>query len=223
MQYKALPHLTLLTSIMLCAFPASAEILEVTVTNPDGSPVDTLVVFAQPLDFDPPAQVAEKVEIAQLKWAFNPYMTVVQLQDEVAFTNKDDFTHHIYSVSGNNRFSFKLKAKDTHSLQPKLAENRVAQIAMGCNIHDWMSGYILVVDTPYFGKSDDLGVTRLQLEQPGRYQVSLWHPQLEAEDRLLSRVIDVHNDLTLEWSLPTQLEVKLPEVNEEEFDFLEKY
>lgn len=223
MQYKALPHLTLLTSLLLCAFPASAEILEVKVSNPDGSPVDTLVVFAQPLDFDPPAQVTEKVEIAQQEWAFNPYMTVVQLQDEIAFTNKDDFTHHIYSVSGNNRFSFKLKAKDTHSLQPKLAENKVAQIAMGCNIHDWMSGYILVVDTPYFGKSDDLGVTRLQLEQPGRYQVSLWHPQLEAEDRLLSRVIDVHNDLTFEWSLPTQLEVKLPEVNEEEFDFLEKY
>ena len=30
-------------------------------------------------------------------------------------------------------------------------------MTLGCNIHDDMLGYILVVDTPYFGLSDDNG------------------------------------------------------------------
>jgi plastocyanin len=227
-QFKALTPLTVSTSLLATAFAFAAssvfaETLEIKVSNPDGSAVDTMVIFAEPIGFNPPDKVSEKVEIAQEEWAFNPFMTVVQLQDEVAFTNKDDFTHHIYSISGNNRFSFKLKPKGSNSITPELTDNTVAQIVMGCNIHDWMSGYILVVDTPYFGKTDQSGVTQFQLEQDGSYKVTLWHPQLEAEDHLLSRTVDVQKGVTLEWKLPTALKVQLPEVNEDEFDFLEKY
>lgn len=228
MQFKALPPLTVIKPLLTAALalstsPIFAEVLEIKVSNPDGSAVDTMVIFAEPIGFNPPDQVSEKVEIAQEEWAFNPFMTVVQLQDEVAFTNKDDFTHHIYSISGNNRFSFKLKPKSSNSITPELNENSVAQIAMGCNIHDWMSGYILVVDTPYFGKTNKSGVTQLELTQTGSYKVTLWHPQLESENHLLSQTIDVQNDVTIEWKLPTALMVQLPEVNEDEFDFLEKY
>lgn len=228
MQFKAPPLLTVRKSFLATAFvfttsPVSAETLEIKVSNPDGSAVKTMVIYAEPIGFNPPDAVSKRVEIAQEDWAFNPFMTVVQLQDEVAFTNKDDFTHHIYSISGNNRFSFKLKPKGSNSIKPELTGNSIAQIAMGCNIHDWMSGYILVVDTPYFGKTDPSGVKQFQLAQAGSYKVTLWHPQLETDNHLLSQTIDVQKDTRLEWTLPTALKVKLPEVNQDEFDFLEKY
>lgn len=228
MQFKAPPLLTmsksLLTTVLVfISSSLSAEVLEIKVTNPDGSAVDTMVIFAEPIGFNPPDKVSEKVEIAQEEWAFNPFMTVVQRQDEVEFINRDDFTHHIYSISGNNRFSFKLTPKSSNSITPELNDNSVAQIAMGCNIHDWMSGYILVVDTPYFDKTNESGVTQFELTQTGSYKVTLWHPQLASENNLLSQTIDVQKDVTIEWKLPTALKVQLPEVNEDEFDFLEKY
>ena len=34
-------------------------------------------------------------------------------------------------------------------------------VALGCNIHDWMIGYIYVLETPYFGKTGDHGEARL--------------------------------------------------------------
>ncbi|MGH1462318.1 MAG: hypothetical protein ACRBB6_09800 [Neptuniibacter sp.] len=223
MHRKPQPHFLFIFFLFLTAEQASAELLSVNVSNPDGSATDSLVVFTKPVDFSPPARIAKKIEVSQQDRAFNPYMTVIQLQDEVAFTNLDDFTHHIYSISENNHFSFKLQSNDSHHLIPKLSKHGVSQIAMGCNIHDWMSGYILVVDTPYFGKTNSTGNIILELDQPGRYEVTLWHPQLDTKTRLLSQEVDVQKDVTLEWKLPTQLKVELPEVDEEAFDFLEKY
>lgn len=48
---------------------------------------------------------------------------------------------------------------------------------LGCNIHDWMVGYVYVTDDPWFAVSDEQG--RLNLDQlpPGRYTASIWHPQ----------------------------------------------
>jgi hypothetical protein len=47
---------------------------------------------------------------------------------------------------------------------------------LGCNIHDGMLGYILVVDTPYFGLTDGNG--SLQLDAPqGEYAIHVWTPR----------------------------------------------
>lgn len=202
---------------------ASAEALNIQVFNPGHSPVNGVIVYANPLDFPAPDRKAEKIEVSQKNLAFNPFISVTQTDNEVAFTNQDDFTHHIYSISNDNRFSFKLKANHSHDLQPKLAEGQATQIAMGCNIHDWMSGYILVVDTPYFAKTDEQGKLTINLEQAGRYQLTLWHPQLDVQDNQINQTVNIDSDFDLEWELPTTLEVELPEVNEDEFDFLDKY
>jgi hypothetical protein len=52
-------------------------------------------------------------------------------------------------------------------------------VVVGCNIHDWMIGYIVVLDTPYFGKSGAEGTVRVSAP-PGRYMLRVWHPRLDA-------------------------------------------
>ena len=37
-------------------------------------------------------------------------------------------------------------------------------VTLGCNIHDWMLGFILVLDTPWFAQTDKQGKTRLQFD-----------------------------------------------------------
>ena len=51
-------------------------------------------------------------------------------------------------------------------------------VVLGCNIHDWMLGYIYVTDDPRFGVSDAQGHVRLDNLPAGAYHVTLWHPQL---------------------------------------------
>jgi len=50
-------------------------------------------------------------------------------------------------------------------------------VTLGCNIHDWMIGYVLVVPTPFFGKSDAGGAVRLRELPAGSYELRAWHPQ----------------------------------------------
>ena len=51
-------------------------------------------------------------------------------------------------------------------------------VALGCNIHDWMVAYLLVVATPYYAKSDSDGRANLSGVPAGRYRLEVWHPRL---------------------------------------------
>ncbi|MCW4630789.1 hypothetical protein [Marinomonas rhodophyticola] len=56
-------------------------------------------------------------------------------------------------------------------------------VALGCNIHDTMIAWVVVVDTPYFALTDKLGNATVDLPA-GDYQLKVW-------DR---RQIDIPND-----------------------------
>ena len=98
-----------------------------------------MVVYLQPED-DISLPFNEKVvEVGQFDRSFTPYISIMQLGNKVNFKNKDDITHHIYSPIGDNKFSFKIRAGES---QMKSDFQQTGEVAMGCNIHDWMSGYL---------------------------------------------------------------------------------
>ena len=56
-------------------------------------------------------------------------------------------------------------------------------VTLGCNIHDWMIAYILVVSTPHFARTDARGVARMRDLPAGSYELQAWHPQQRARRR----------------------------------------
>jgi hypothetical protein len=50
-------------------------------------------------------------------------------------------------------------------------------VKLGCNIHDWMSGIILVLPTRHFAMTDDNGGYTLSGLSPGEYTLTAWHAQ----------------------------------------------
>lgn len=50
-------------------------------------------------------------------------------------------------------------------------------VTLGRNIHDKMIAYVLVVETPYFIKTDATGRARLEGLPAGEYDVKAWQPQ----------------------------------------------
>jgi len=205
------------------AAQTSAVTLDVTVLNPDKSGIDAIVLYAEPLDQPAPKIERQKIEITQKDRAFAPHITVMQRQDEVQFSNKDDFTHHIYSISGPNRFSFKLKSGESKALEALNPGSSSETIAMGCNIHDWMSGFILLVDTPYFAQTSQTGKVSFELHHLGKYRLTLWHPQLQAEDNRLTKIVDISQDHAMNWQLSETFQEIQPKADEEDFEFLDEY
>ena len=153
---------------------ASAATLSVQVTDAAGKPLQDAAVYAEPLA--PTAVTRMKgAEIEQKSRKFMPVMTVVQTGTEVSFPNNDTMRHHVYSFSPAKPFELKLYSGTPGT--PVLFD-KPGTVVIGCNIHDQMVAYIQVVNTPHFGKSDQVGKVRIADLAPGKYKLKAWHYQL---------------------------------------------
>ncbi|RYV04157.1 hypothetical protein SOPP22_00975 [Shewanella sp. OPT22] len=193
------------------------------VKNNQGKAVKGIAVYLQPqfsADVSSYSDNSKQNDVLQKGKKFSPYITVIEKGTSPKFLNEDDITHHIYSAVGPKRFSFKLRAEKTKS---DITFNETGHVAMGCNVHDWMSGHILVVDTPFYGLTDENGTISFVDLPAGKYELNIWHPQLEAKGNKESlvinwpisekKVIQVNADMS---PIPEQSTL-------DEFEFLEDY
>jgi hypothetical protein len=111
---------------------------------------------------------------------FVPHILVVRAGTEIQFPNSDTVSHHVYSFSPAK--SFELALYRQGSVHPPLVFDTPGDVTLGCNIHDDMVGYILIVDTPYFAITDGNGETSLAGLAPGKYRVHVWTPRLKRAD-----------------------------------------
>jgi len=194
--------------------------VQVIVHSADGEPLADMVVYLEPLEGQVLSQSSKQVEIGQYQKSFAPYISVSQSKSSVSFVNQDDITHHIYSAGNKNKFAFKIRAGDTNS---SIAFNQPAEIAMGCNIHDWMSGYLLVVETPYFGKTNVQGLAAFSIEKTGKYRIVVWHPQMQTATSSIFVDKNITEASTFTLALSESL-AKIPkQQSEDDFDFLSDY
>ena len=106
--------------------------------------------------------------------AFVPHVLIVQAGTSVLFPNNDVVSHHVYSFSDAKAFEFPLYKGNAH---PPLLFEKPGLVVLGCNIHDGMLGYVVVVDTPHFAKTDEQGVARIDGVPSGDYVVAAWTPR----------------------------------------------
>ena len=62
-------------------------------------------------------------------------------------------------------------------------------VSLGCNIHDHMLGYILVVDNMTVAKTDENGKASLSLDNPKDYEISIWSTRIRDGDELLPKPV----------------------------------
>jgi plastocyanin len=170
---RPLPVLVLTT--LLAATAAGAAELTIAVKNSKGEPVADAVASLVQLDATVPIPSPNTVgEIAQKGQEFTSYVTVVQTGSRVVFPNRDTVQHHVYSLSKAKKFELPL-------YNPGSAESFVFDVpgvvTLGCNIHDWMLAYLVVVPTPFFARTDGSGAAHVTAPA-GRYRLELWHPRL---------------------------------------------
>jgi len=90
----------------------------------------------------------------------------------VRFPNHDQIHHHVYSFSPTKTFELPLYKGDD---APPVVFDKVGVVKIGCNIHDWMSGIILVLPTPYFTVTGADGRFVLEDLPNGSYVLVAWH------------------------------------------------
>jgi plastocyanin len=151
--------------------------LTIQVSDPQGAAVSDAAVYLLPVGGRAPKGV-QKGAIEQVDKTFIPYVSVVQVGTAVSFPNKDTVRHHVYSFSSPKVFDLKLYSGTP--AQPVVFDTP-GLVALGCNIHDWMLAYVLVVETPWFAVSNGKGVAQVEAVPAGGYKMVIWHPRMKEE------------------------------------------
>ena len=130
---------------------------------------------------------AQPAVMNQVKSEFSPRVMAVTVGSEVSFPNSDKTRHHVYSFSPTKRFELPLYGGST--LAP-VTFDVAGTVTVGCNIHDWMIGYIVVLDTPFRAISDASGAATLSLPA-GVYQMRIWHERQASGDRTSEQTVEI--------------------------------
>lgn len=181
----------LLVASALCAtmLPARSGTLTATAVSKAGAVMADTVIFATPVGMPvPPATKTDVQTIAQQQMQFTPYVTVVRVGTEIRFPNFDKVEHHVKSFSPAKEFEIKPYQKVTPA---PVTFDKTGIVVAYCLFHEWMRAYVMVVDTPYFGKSDDSGVVALDNLPGGRYEVRAWHPDMGTIKQPLLQTIEI--------------------------------
>ena len=185
----------------------NAEIA-VMVTDQQGRPVADAVVVAMPVDGNLRLPRPRDGSVDQVDKEFLPRVSIVLVGASLSFPNHDDVRHQVYSFSPAKRFELPLYAGVP--AQP-IVFDKPGVVVLGCNIHDWMVGYIYVSESPFFAKTGQDGKALLTELAPRAYVVRVWHPQLETSESATRRTIDVSLDRRIEaaWTVRLKQEVRV--------------
>jgi plastocyanin len=165
----------LAATLLATSAAAFAAPVEVRVTDGAGKALAGAVVFLESREAREQVKPLAGVEIAQADKQFQPAVSVVTVGTAVHFPNRDTVRHHVYSFSPAKRFEIKLyvgtPAQPVVFDQPGIA-------VLGCNIHDQMAAWVLIVDTPWYGRTGADGRFVRADVPPGSYRLRIWHANL---------------------------------------------
>lgn len=189
--------------------------MEVLVTTADGEPLVNAVVWATPEDDTGIEQWPEMHYVMdQQDRQFKPHILPVPKGASVSFTNSDTILHHVYSFSAAK--TFELKLYKSNEREPVVFDH-TGVVDVGCNIHDWMLAYIVVVDTPYFSITDAEGVARFELPN-GDYTLSLWHERFSHIGKPENQDLQYRGQSPLSVRIKQPLVAPMPAFDTDEFD-----
>jgi plastocyanin len=199
--------------LVLVGAPGRAAELLVLVKDHHGKAVPDAVVLATPLD--PKSAQHSKpqmVAVDQVDKQFVPYVKAVFVGSKVRFPNSDNIRHQVYSFSPAKKFELPLYAGTS---APPVVFDKPGVVVLGCNIHDWMVGYIYVSETPYFTKTEAAGTAAIEDMPPGEYTVRVWHPGMEHSEESTTRHVTLNADapMKIEWDLALKQALRVPRVS----------
>ncbi len=155
--------------------PVWAATVQIQVQDERGKALPDAVVFLESREAKLLAKPLQGAEMAQTGRQFVPNVLVVPTGTAVSFPNRDTVRHHVYSFSAIKKFELKLFAGTPAN---PVVFDRTGIAVLGCNIHDNMAAWVVVVDTPFYAVSDSLGLAALADVPPATYRLRVWHSRL---------------------------------------------
>jgi plastocyanin len=119
---------------------------------------------------------------------FVPHVLVVMKGTTVDFLNSDATLHNVFwpDIGGNRKLAGNLGTWPQGQKKSFTFDN-VGAASLLCNVHPEMSGYLIIVPTPYFAVTDSSGNFEIKDVPPGKYTLKTW----SEEGKPVTQSVDV--------------------------------
>lgn len=157
---------------------------------------DVLVYIDKaPGEFKPPEKPAK---IDQKNMVFIPHVLPVLAGTKVEFQNNDEVLHNVFTPD---------KCADKFNLGtwPKGEARSYTYKDIGCvsvilcNVHPEMEAWIVVLQNPYFYKTDKDGTFTIEDVPAGKYTLRVWHKKLKAKPQEIE--VPEEGDVTVDFKM----------------------
>ena len=119
----------------------------------------------------------KKVTLDQKGCQYHPHVLAFPAGTTVEVLNPDGILHNIHSYSKTNSPFNMAQPKFKKTLDVKI-DKPEEPIAVKCDVHGWMHGWLVSTSNPYFAVTDSSGSFKLTDVPPGTYTVEVWQEKL---------------------------------------------
>ncbi len=108
----------------------------------------------------------------QVGCMYTPHVSGVVARQKLTVRNSDKTTHNVNAKIGRKPvFNKSMPAGSSFDESFK----KPAEVQLKCDVHPWMTGYIRVLEHPFFAVTQKDGTFEIRGLPPGEYEVSVWH------------------------------------------------
>jgi plastocyanin len=112
---------------------------------------------------------------------YRPHVLVVPINKPVKILNSDGILHNIHTYGKKNPPKNIAQPKFKKELTETFAQPEA--IPVKCDVHGWMSAWIVAVDHPYYAVTDANGKFTIAEVPAGTYTVEFWQEKLGTQTK----------------------------------------
>jgi plastocyanin len=127
----------------------------------------------------------QPVVLDQQKCRYVPRVLGVQVGQPIEIRNSDPFMHNVHAEGAINQ-PFDVGQPLQGIKTTKSFTTREVMIPVKCQVHTWMTGYIGVLEHPFFTVSDADGRFSIPQLPPGTYTIEAWHERLGTQTQQIT-------------------------------------
>jgi len=120
-------------------------------------------------------------ELDNLGCRFVPHVLASSVGQFVVFKNSDPILHTAHALFPSGQPQFNVGLYPGKVSRKPLVTPGVVKIV--CEVHPWMSAYIVVTDHPYYSVTDVYGEYLIGDIPAGSYRLKVWHETLGSEEK----------------------------------------
>jgi plastocyanin len=164
-----------------CAALHANPVYEETIVTGAGGELKNVVVYVKDGGKLGGAVPPTPVVLDQKGCVYNPHVVSVMVGQDLKARNSDGFLHNVHGLAKDNgEFNF---PQQTKGQENKIdATKAVETYKIKCDVHPWMSAWVVVLDHPYSAVTGDDGKFTIKGLKDGKYTLVAWQEKLGIQE-----------------------------------------